>query len=187
MRGESGTINEKFLPKRENSIMKSFSSEFIEQSILRMQENVPRINKCFSELSEKQVWQKPNDASNSIGNLILHLCGNITQYIISSLGGNADQRERDLEFSTRDGMTKNQLIDKLTKVVDQSVFIMSEIPELELMRKRKVQAFDLSGIGIIIHVVEHFSYHTGQIAFLTKQLINKDLGFYEDIDLNSTN
>ncbi len=167
--------------------MQTLSSEFIEQSILRMQENIPRIDKCFSELSEKEAWQKPNDASNSIGNLILHLCGNITQYIISSLGGNADHRERDLEFSTKDGLSKAQLFEKITKVVNQSVLIMSEIPESELMRKRKVQAFDLSGIGIIIHVVEHFSYHTGQIAFLTKQLINKDLGFYEDIGLNSTN
>ena len=166
--------------------MQTLSSEFIKQSIQRMKENVPRIEKCFSELTEEEVWKKPNEASNSMGNLVLHLCGNITQYIISSLGGNADHRERNLEFSTKDGLSKTQLINKLTKVVDQSVFIMNELPESELMRNRKVQAYHLSGMGIIIHVVEHFSYHTGQIAFFTKQLKNKALDFYKNVDLNET-
>lgn len=166
--------------------MQTLSSEFIEQSILRMQENMERIEKCFSELSEAEVWLKPNEASNSMGNLVLHLCGNITQYIISSLGGKEDRRERDLEFSTEEGFSKQQLIDKLSNVVDQSVSIMTEVSESALMRIRKVQAYKLSGVGIIIHVVEHFSYHTGQIAFRTKQLRNKDLGFYDAIDLNVT-
>ncbi len=166
--------------------MQTLSSEFIEQSILRMQENMERIEKCFSELSEAEVWLKPNEASNSMGNLVLHLCGNITQYIIASLGGNEDHRERDLEFSTEEGFSKQQLIDKLSNVVDQSVSIMTEVSESALMRIRKVQAYKLSGVGIIIHVVEHFSYHTGQIAFRTKQLRNKDLGFYDAIDLNVT-
>jgi len=166
--------------------MQTLSSEFIEQSILRMQENMPRIEKCFSELSEAEVWLKPNEASNSMGNLVLHLCGNITQYIISSLGGKKDRRDRDIEFSTEEGFSKQQLIDKLSNVVDQSVSIMTEVSESELMRTRKVQAYQLSGVGIIIHVVEHFSYHTGQIALRTKQLRNKDLGFYDAIDLNTT-
>jgi len=80
------------------------TQEIIAQSIFRMQENPPRIKNCLERLSETEVWQKPNEASNSIGNLILHLCGNITQYIIASLGNTEDQRTRDLEFSTTGGL-----------------------------------------------------------------------------------
>lgn len=152
-----------------------------------MEESVTRIKKCFLEISEKEVWQEPNESSNSMGNLILHLCGNITQYIISSLGKKKDDRERDLEFSAKGGFTKQQLMDKLSNVVNQSVAIISDTSDSEMLRNRQVQAYQLSGMGIIIHVVEHFSYHTGQIAFRTKQLRNKDLGFYSGIDLNTTN
>ena len=167
--------------------MQTLSKEFTEQSVCRMEENVLRIVKCFSELTEEEIWKKPNTQSNSIGNLVLHLCGNITQYIISSMGGNEDHRKRDLEFSTKGGITKQQLIDKLSKVVDQSIAIINKASDSELIRTRKVQAYQLSGVGIIIHVVEHFSYHTGQITFWTKYLKNKDLGFYDGLDLNKKN
>ena len=167
--------------------MQTLSKEFKEQANFRMEESITRIKKCFSEINEKEVWQKPNEASNSMGNLILHLCGNITQYIISSLGEKRDNRDRDLEFSSKGGFSKQQLIDKLSIVVIQSINIINGTSDSEMLRTRQVQAYQLSGMGIIIHVVEHFSYHTGQIAFWTKQLRNKDLGFYSGIDLNTTN
>jgi len=167
--------------------MKTLSMELKEQVSFRMEESVARIKKCFLEISEKEVWQKPNESSNSMGNLILHLCGNITQYIISSLGEKKDNRDRDQEFSSKGGFSKQQLIDKLSLIVNESIVIINDMSDSEMLRTRKVQVYELSGVGIIIHVVEHFSYHTGQIAFWTKQLRNKDLGFYSGIDLNTTN
>jgi len=125
--------------------------------------------------------------TNSIGNLILHLCGNITQYAHASLGNEKDERLRDLEFSTQGGFSKKELLEKITSVTEKAIQIIDNISEEELLRKRKVQGFDYTGISIIIHITEHFSYHVGQIAFFTKLLCDKDLGFYEDFDLNILN
>ena len=163
------------------------ANEIIAQAIFRLEENTPRVEKCLNELSEKEVWLKPNNSTNSVGNLILHLCGNITQYIISSLGNKDDTRIRDLEFTTSGGYNKSELFDTLSSTVTQAVDIIKTLSEDELLRVRSVQGYELSGIGILIHVVEHYSYHTGQIAFWTKVLKDKDLGFYTGIDLNAKN
>ncbi|GAB4493443.1 MAG: hypothetical protein OHK0019_17390 [Saprospiraceae bacterium] len=161
--------------------------EIKEQIILRMEENTPRIEKCLAELSEAEVWQRPNPASNSVGNLILHLCGNITQYAISSLGNKVDIRDREAEFAAEGGFSKAELLEKLTWTVREAVETIRRASREELLRERAVQGFRMSGIGIIVHVCEHYSYHTGQIAFWTKILKNKDLEFYAGIDLTVKN
>ncbi len=161
--------------------------EFLDQSILRLKENVPRINKCLSQLSAQEIWMKSNSSTNSIGNLILHLCGNITQYILSALGDAEDHRNRDLEFLTEGGFSGTELIQKLQTVVNEAESILSTTKKDELLKIHRVQGFKLSGMGIIIHVMEHLSYHTGQIAFFTKLLKDRELGFYANINLNIKN
>ncbi|KAA1245972.1 DinB family protein [Aquimarina sp. RZ0] len=163
------------------------SNEFKEHIIYRLNESSRMISISFEQLSEEDIWKRFNESSNSVGNLILHLCGNITQYAIASLGKKEDNRERDLEFETKKGFTKRQLLDKLTSTVYTAIEIINELSVDELMRKRDVQGFNFSGIAIAIHVAEHYSYHTGQIAFWTKQLKNKSLGFYDGMDLNVKN
>ena len=165
----------------------TFTKEFIEQSIYRMEENTKRIVKCAEEIDEIEIWKSANENSNSIGNIILHLCGNIRQYAISALGETKDIRERDKEFSTKTGYTKTELLNKLTNTIAEASGIIKNIDENRLMKIYSVQGFNLSGIGIIIHVTEHYSYHAGQIAFWIKQLKNIDLGFYAGIDLNVKN
>lgn len=161
--------------------------EFKQQSIHYLNENTPRIEKCFALLTEEEVWQRSNARSNSIGNLILHLCGNITQYIISALSNKEDHRQRDEEFDTEGGFSKDELLQKLKSTVWQATEIINDLKENELVKIYHVQGSDLSGIGIIIHVVEHYSYHTGQISFYTKLLKDKDLGYYTGHDLNAKN
>ena len=161
--------------------------EFIQQSIYRIGESMERVNKCVEELTEKELWESPNEHSNSIANLILHLCGNVRQYIISGVGGANDTRIRDEEFSICEGYSKIQLLDKFDKTITEAKEIIKQCPSESLKTIYHVQGFQLSGVGIIIHVTEHLSYHTGQIAFWTKQLKNKDLRFYGDINLNARN
>ena len=162
-------------------------NEFKEQIIFRLDESSRMNMKSLALISEEDVWKRFNQSSNSIGNLILHLCGNITQYAIASLGNKEDQRNRDLEFSTEEGYTKAELLSKLSATVQEAKRIILETSQEEYLRKREVQGFNFSGVGIVIHVTEHYSYHTGQIAFWIKQLKNKDLGFYDGIDLTVKN
>jgi len=167
--------------------MDTFSKEFIDQSIFRMEENNERIKKCLAMLSEEEVWKKPNPSSNSVGNLILHLCGNIRQWIISSLGNIKDNRKRDMEFSATGGFSKSALQEKILSTVEEANDTLKGLKKEDLLATKSVQGYDLSGIGIVIHVVEHYSYHAAQIAFWTKLLKDKDLGFYEGQDLNVKN
>lgn len=161
--------------------------EFVQNALYRFDESTRMITICLSQLTEEEIWQKPNATLNSIGNLILHLCGNITQYVISSLGEKEDKRQRDIEFSAKSGFSKMQLLQKLTETVDAAKRTINDASIEQFIRKREVQGFYFSGIGVVLHAVEHYSYHTGQIAFWTKHLKNKDLGFYDGMDLNIKN
>lgn len=170
-----------------NRTQNKWMIEFLENSRYRLAESTRMIKISMESVEEENIWKKPNESSNSIGNQILHICGNMTQYIISSLGNQDDFRKRDKEFSTTAGYSKNDLILKLEDTIDKAKSILKSCNKEQLLKKREVQGFSLSGIGVVIHAVEHYSYHTGQIAFWTKLMANKDLGFYDGRDLNIKN
>ena len=161
--------------------------EFVQNALYRLDESTRMCSISLEHLSEEDIWKRPNESLNSIANLILHLCGNINQYVISSLGETEDMRERNVEFNTESGFTKDGLFQKLKETVETAKRVINDASIEQLIRKRDVQGFYFSGIGIVLHAVEHYSYHTGQIAFLTKQLKNTDLGFYKDVDLKIKN
>ncbi|MFS4491954.1 DinB family protein [Maribacter sp. 2308TA10-17] len=163
------------------------AEELVKNALYRMDESTRMIRKSLVEVSEEEFWQKPNESLNSIANLMLHLCGNITQYIISSLGETEDIRKRDSEFAANKSGTKSEILDKLEDTVDTAKRVIFDSSLDQLLKIRSVQGFSFSGVGVILHAVEHYSYHTGQIAFWVKQLKNKDLGFYDGIDLKIKN
>lgn len=165
----------------------SIYKDFLAQAIFRINENTERVEKCLEHLREEELWQRPNNALNSVGNLILHLCGNIGQYIVSALGENPDLRKRDEEFSATGGWAKAELLSLLQATTAKANAVIGQQSAGSLSKNRRVQAYTLTGVGIILHVVEHYSYHTGQIAFWTKLLKEKDLGFYEGVNLNRKN
>jgi uncharacterized damage-inducible protein DinB len=162
-------------------------SEFVENALYRLDQSTRMIVVAFTQLEEQDVWKRSNKASNSMGNLILHLCGNITQYVISSLGETEDIRERDIEFDAQSGLSKVELLKKLYNTVNKAKDVIENTTSKEWLKKRVVQGFNFSGIGVVFHAVEHYSYHTGQIAFWVKHLKNRDLGFYDGTDLSIKN
>ncbi len=164
-----------------------WQEEFAKNANYRIDESLRMIRRSLDQLDENDIWLRPNPVSNSVGNLLSHLCGNLTQYGIASLCGYPDIRERHLEFSVSGGLTKSQLLEKLEKIVAEVKNGIDSCSIEELLRVRDVQTFKMSGLGVVMHLVEHLSYHTGQIAFWTKILKNKDLGFYDGIGLNSNN
>lgn len=161
--------------------------DFKENALYRIDENTRMIEIAFAKAQEEHIWQRPNGNSNSLGNLILHLCGNMTQYVISSLGEQEDKRNRDTEFTVKEGFTKGDLLLKLKATVDSVKITIENASTSQLLKKREVQGFNFSGMGCVIHAVEHYSYHTGQIAFWVKQLLDESLGFYNGMDLTITN
>lgn len=146
-------------------------------------EGIARIRKCLDQLSEEQIWFRPNPASNSIGNLILHLCGNVTQWLICSFSEKQDQRDRPMEFELR-GISKAELLDRLTSLEEEIVTVLPQIATEQLLQEFAVQTFREQGLDIIVHVIEHFSYHTGQITYITKMLLDQQVGYYEGVALD---
>lgn len=164
-----------------------FLQEFISAATNYIDENTVKLDVCLNELDEADVWRRPNIHSNSVGNLMLHLSGNIRQWVISSLGNMEDTRQRDSEFAAESGYSKAALREKLFSTVEEAKKIINKMTPEEILKKRKVQGYSNSGISIILHVTEHYSYHTGQIIFWTKLLKDKDLGFYAGQNLNVRN
>jgi len=167
----------------QEQILEELKSEIKNRLVI---ESIPRIKQCLELLEEEEIWSRANENTNAIGNLVLHLCGNVRQYLISSIGGAADKRKRDNEFVKESRIEREELIHALDMLEMEILHMIPGITISELLRIRTVQGFEMNGIQIIIHVIEHFSYHTGQIAFYVKQLKNVDLKFYGDLDLSKT-
>ncbi len=156
---------------------------FIDQAVQHLSTDFfPKIRSCLTLLDDTQVWWRPNQHSNSIGNLMLHLSGNLRQWIVSGLGGAADERHRRAEFKARNGMTRSKLLGQLDTTLQEAVATLQGLAPDSLERTFQVQAYEVTGLQAIFHVVEHFSYHTGQILFITKQLEDVDLGFYAELE-----
>ncbi len=147
------------------------------------EESIPRLRKCLQEVSEEDVWLRPNDQSNSIGNLVLHLCGNARQWIVTGLGKAPDIRQRNREFNERGPIAKKELLTLVDTLPPDIEKVLDDLTVADLVGVHPVQGFQESGVSILVHVIEHFSYHVGQIAYYVKARKGIDLGFYEDVEL----
>ena len=150
------------------------------------EESVPRIKKCLALLDEEELWLRPNSETVGVGNLVLHLCGNVRQWLVSGLGGAADTRERAKEFSEAGPIPAPELLSKLDAVMAEARRVLDRLTPDDLVRSRPVQGFEETGVGILLHVVEHFSYHVGQISLFVKLRKEVDLQYYAGVDLGKT-
>lgn len=142
----------------------------------------PRMRTCVESLTADQVWWRPNDASNSIGNLMLHLNGNVRQWLIGSFSHTPDTRDRPAEFAERDGVAPAELIRRLGDAVEQASAVLSRLTEAELTATYQIQGYTTTGLEAVYQVVEHFGLHHGQILYITKLLRGEDLGFYRELN-----
>lgn len=141
-------------------------------------EYLQKIDLAIAPLTVDQMWWRPNEASNSIGNLMLHLEGNVRQWICGGVAGHNAPRDRSSEFSARIHLPKIDLSKRLHKTVIEAAAIVETLSEAQLLERRQIQGFDTTVIGAVYHVVEHFAMHTGQIILLTKMQTGKDAEFY---------
>jgi len=148
----------------------------------RMKLFLSRIVDCLGRLSEEQIWMRGSDNENAIGNLVLHLSGNVRQWIISGVLGEKDIRNRDAEFEARGTGTKHELQARLETVVGQALEGIKTLPPNRLAERITVQNTDTTVLQAIYAAVEHFSYHTGQIIFATKMMTGQDLGYFKHLN-----
>jgi hypothetical protein len=154
--------------------------EFSQRKLL--EHDWPRLRACVEPLTAEQVWWRPNPASNSIGNLILHLNGNVTQWLVASFNRREDLRDRPAEFAAASGLAPAELLRTLSATMQQAAEVLARLTEADLMTPYEIQGYHVTGLEAVYQVVEHFGLHYGQIAYIAKSLSGRDLGFYRELD-----
>lgn len=147
------------------------------------EEYTPRVGRCVSLLSHEQIWHRPSEHNNSVANLLLHLEGNVRQWILSGIGGIEDRRERDAEFAAEKdthGANGEELMAALEATVAEAVAVVDGLSPEDLLRVETFQTrWEHTCLTAVLHVMEHFSGHAGQIYAYTKQTLGIDLKFWD--------
>ena len=141
----------------------------------------PRLRQCVESLTDEQVWRRPNPSSNSIGNLVLHLDGNVRQWLVDSFNQKEDKRDRPAEFAATGATSGQALLEKLGWTIHEADQVLNRLGEADLIAPYEIQGYNVHGLDAIYQVVEHFGLHYGQIAYITKMLKDQDLGFYKEL------
>jgi len=140
-----------------------------------------RIQTCLDRLTPDQIWWRSGDNANAIGNLVLHLCGNVRQWIIAGAGGAPDLRQRDAEFNQREALPTDQLKQRLASTVAEADQVLARLTDADLLDLRHIQVYDVTVLQAVHDSVQHFSLHAGQILYVTKLLTGADLGYYRHL------
>ncbi|MDX2044871.1 MAG: DinB family protein [Acidobacteriota bacterium] len=136
---------------------------------------LPKIESCLAQLTDEDVWRRANEASNSIGNLILHLSGNVQQWIVGGVGNLPYTRDREHEFGERGGFTRADLLARLKETLAKADQVLAEVNPNSLLERKEIQGCDVTVMEAILRIVQHFALHTGQIMLLTKQRTGESL------------
>ncbi|HKB65319.1 MAG TPA: DinB family protein [Pyrinomonadaceae bacterium] len=143
---------------------------------------LPKIERSLDLLTDEQIWWRANPQSNSIGNLLLHLSGNVRQWIVCGVGEAPDNRDRDSEFAQRDSIPRDELLAGLKQTLSEADAALAKFDTGKLLEQYSIQGCDVTALAAIFHVVEHFSMHTGQVIMMAKMFAEVDLGFYDFAD-----
>jgi len=143
---------------------------------------MPRLRECVESLTDEQIWWRPNESSNSIGNLVLHLNGNVRQWLVDSFGHREDKRDRPAEFAAKGQLSGAKLLETLEWSVREASDALDRLGEQQLLARYEIQGYSVYGLEAVYQVVEHFALHYGQIAYITKMLRDQDLGFYKELN-----
>jgi len=154
----------------------SVETLFLNASVLKLRTLTDRIAICLAKLNDDQIWSRGHENENAVGNLVLHLAGNVRQWIVSGLGEKPDVRQRDLEFDTVGGIGAAELTAKLRGTIEEAAGVISGLTIEQLTRGYEIQSRKATGLEAVYNVVEHFAQHAGQIIFATKNLTGEDLG-----------
>jgi hypothetical protein len=159
------------------------AGEFLQFSRWKLiEEYWPRLRGCVESLSDDDVWWRPNEASNSVGNILLHLNGNVRQWLVVPFTGGADRRDRPAEFRERATLPRSALLQPLSTTIADAEQVLRSLTARELLMPLAIQGYNVTGLEAVYQVIEHFGMHYGQVVYITKQLHGRDLGFYRELD-----
>ena len=148
--------------------MTTLADEYREQTCDLLDQAMIKLKNCLRQLDGSQLWWRPGENLNSIGNLVLHMCGNLRQWSVAGLTDAEDTRDREAEFSADGGMDSAALLELAQGTVDQAKEVFRSESDQQLVETRVIQGFTVSGLNAILHTSSHFVGHTHQIILLTR-------------------
>lgn len=155
------------------------SAKFLEFAGRRMEMSERDILRCVEMLTEEQMWRRGGEHENSVANLLLHLAGNVRQWILHGIDGQPDVRERDDEFSLEPTVTAKEARAVFVETLAESRRVIAAVSAERLLEVIDPQPTGtwrhLTVLEAIFQVVGHVQLHAGQIIVLTKQMAAKDL------------
>lgn len=155
-------------------------ARFLERSRYYLGVEYPaKLRAALLALPAGRLWWRPDAASNSAGNLVLHLAGNVRQWVVSGIGGAPDVRARDAEFAAEGGMDAAGLLQHLEATLAEVDAVLAALGPESLGESRRIQGRDTTILSAIYHVVEHFSGHVGQVILIAKMHAPGAIRFYE--------
>jgi uncharacterized damage-inducible protein DinB len=161
----------------------SIAASFLSRSRYYLITEYPtKIRAAVERMPPEKLWWRPNEDANSVGNLLLHLSGNVRQWIVSGVGGAPDVRKRNMEFAARGGTTAAVMLGGLDATLREADEVLRAVLPSELLSRRAIQGRDTTVFEAIYHVVEHFSTHVGQIVWIAKMTAPGAVRFYDDGD-----
>lgn len=161
---------------------------FLEQSVRYLRDTyVPRLERALETLRPGEVWLRPHAEVLSVGVILTHLEGNVRQWVLSGLGDEPDARDRATEFARTRHAEGSELMARLRETVDEACRVITGLDKADLKRVYALQGFELSGLEALYHVVEHFSWHTGQVVWIAKACAGRQhgLSFYDNARINA--
>lgn len=159
----------------------ALNSEFLRVARRGLEQHFAKIQKAVAKLDESQLWGRAHENENAVGNLLMHLAGNVRQWIICGLGGEEDRRDRDGEFAQREALPAKELLAKLRRTVEDADRVIAALTPEQLMERHNIQGYQVTGLYAVFHVVDHFGEHTGQIIWIAKNRSGDGLGFFKHL------
>ena len=153
-------------------------SAFLHAVKSQLERSAVKIDHCLNQIDDTQLWWRPAPSQNSIGNLILHLCGNVGQWIISGVGGAVDERDRPSEFAEDHQIPKHKLLKTLHICVEEAGTALSKVERPRLLSSCRIQGFDTTALSAILDTISHFQGHTQEIIMLTRQQLGDAYTFH---------
>ena len=155
----------------------TIDQELARQMIHLLNQAMLKIDHCLNQLNDEQIWWRPNDSMNSIGNLLLHMGGNLRQWAIASIGNQPAARDRQSEFEQREIIPATELIQQTSQTVLQTGALLKQLSPSAWLEPRTIQGFDVTVAEAIIHTTTHFVGHTHQIILLTRMQLGTEYEF----------
>jgi hypothetical protein len=147
---------------------RSVGQAFLDECRRTLNARYERIRHCLDQLDDAQLGWRPREAMNSVGNIVLHLCGNLRQWVVSAATGAPDARDRPAEFAQRGPFSRADLLRRLGEVVAEADAALAQLAEGQLLSPRRVQGRDETVLSALFDSITHLGGHTQEIVYVTR-------------------